>query len=113
MRLHRRPMRSTSIGVSAPASVSVFRGKDGYGVDRGLRQADARGGEVLIKMFGAGSAGDRERCGGTMQLPGQCDLLWHDVVVRSDRVDRRVERTSLGAAGNGGGVPGREYGAGL
>src|SRR3954453_14189780 len=102
MRLHRRPMRPTSFGVWARAGVSVFLGKDGYGVDLGLRQADARGGEVLMKMIGAGGAGDREGCGGTMQLPGQCDLLWRDVVFRSDRVDRHVERTSLGAAGDGG-----------
>jgi hypothetical protein len=79
-------------------SVDALRGKAGDGVDLGAGQADARGSEVLVKMLGARGAGDRERRGGAVQLPGQRDLLRRDVVFRSDRVDHRVERLALGAA---------------
>src|SRR3954453_20784083 len=95
-------------------SASDFLGREsGDGVDFGLGEADALGGEVPMEVLDAGGAGDRERSGGAVKLPGERDLLRRDVVFGGDRVDHRVKRRAFGAVGNGGGVPGGEDDAGL
>src|SRR3954451_9822769 len=103
-------VRSLRIALSA----SDFLGRESRdGVHFGLGEADARGGEVLMEVLDAGGAGDRQRSGGAVKLPGERDLLRRDVVFGGDRVDHRVKRRAFGAVGDGGGVPGGEDDAGL
>src|SRR4051812_11612113 len=84
----------------------VLGGERGDRVDLVLGQADACGVEVLVQVRDTGGSGYRERGGRVVQLPGQGDLLRRDVVLGGDGVDHGVERLAVGAAWDGGGVPG-------
>src|SRR5690349_3851835 len=84
---------------------AVLGGKRGDRVDLVLGQADAGGVEVFVQVRDTGGSGYRERVGGVVELPGQCDLLGRDVVLGGDGVDHGVERLAIGATGDGARVP--------
>src|SRR3954454_12088552 len=56
--------------VSPPSASDFFGHESGDGVDFGPGESDARGGEVPVEVLDAGGAGDRERSGGAVKLPG-------------------------------------------
>src|SRR4051794_26026930 len=96
---------------ASAVSVSDFLGREcGDGVDFGLGEADARGGEVLMEGLDAGGGGGRGRRGGGGKLPGERDLLRRDVGFGGERGGHRVRRGALG--GGGGGHPGERGGLG-
>jgi hypothetical protein len=98
---------------AAPARCSVLFGRErGDGVDLVRRQRDVGGREIRLEVPDARGVGDRQRVRGPVQLPGQGDLLRRGIVLRDDRIDDRVERPAVLAAGEGTWMPGREDDAG-
>ena len=71
-----------------------------------LGKAEATGGrEILLEMPDARDTRDGQCLHGSVQLPGEGDLLRGGVVLRGYRVDHRVNRLAVVASGGGAGVP--------